>query len=84
MTGLELGEKWVNADSQVGCYLTLAQLECLEGNHDAARYALGEAKQLAANHQLTPGLDDQIAAVEIAMHAPSWREEPVAQYPQRS
>ena len=66
-TGLELGEKWGNVDSQVGCYLTLAQLAHLESNLDKARETLDRAKHLAANYQLTPGLAEQIVACETAI-----------------
>ncbi len=69
LTGLELGEKWLNADSQVSCYLTLAQLEHREGHADRAREALDRARGLAASHQLTPSLEAQIATLEAAIQA---------------
>jgi LuxR family maltose regulon positive regulatory protein len=75
LTGLDLGEKWLNADSQVSCYLTLAQLEQLEGRPEQAQDALDKARSMAASHQLTPGLEEQIAALEAAMHAPSLSKE---------
>ena len=62
--GLELAEKIVNAEGQVLCYLTLAQIEHLEGNHDEARSALEKAKHLAAKNQLPQGREEQIIAYE--------------------
>lgn len=76
LTGLELGEKWLNADSQVSCYLTLSQLEHLEGQPDQAEEALDKARSLAARHQLTPGLEEQIAALALSIHAPPLSKEP--------
>jgi len=64
LTGLELAKKWLNVDSQVGCLLTLAQVEALEGHLRKAGAALEAAKQLAASHQLTQGNQDFIAIVE--------------------
>ncbi len=66
-TGLELGKQWVNAESQVVCYLTLAQIEHLEGKPAEARTALEKAKRLAATNQLPPGREDQIKACETAI-----------------
>ncbi len=71
LTGLELGEKWVNAESQVLCHLTLAQIEFLEGNSDAARIALEKAKRLAVTHQLPAHRHEQIAACERAISTAS-------------
>ncbi len=67
VTGLELGEKWVNAESQVVCYLTLAQIEHLEGKPAEARTALEKAKRLAATNQLPPGREEQIRACATAI-----------------
>ena len=75
LTSLELGESWPNADSQVSCYLTLAQLEQLEGHPDQAEQALDKAKSLAANHQLGPGLAEQIADLDVALHASPFGDE---------
>ena len=69
LIGLELAGKWVNPDSQVGCYITLARTEHMEGNLDDAWEALEKAKQLAANYQLTPGLDEEILACETVISA---------------
>ncbi|MBC8504054.1 MAG: AAA family ATPase [Anaerolineales bacterium] len=63
-TGLELGEKWRNPDSQIGCYLALAYIENLEGNPEAARSLMEKTKHLVATHQLTPGQEEQIKAYE--------------------
>ena len=71
LTGLELGEKWVNAESQVLCHLTLAHIEILEGKPDAARLALEKAKRLAVTHQLPAYRQEQIAACERAISTAS-------------
>lgn len=67
LTGLELAEKWINAEGQLICYLTLAQIEHLEGRPDAARTALDEARRLAATNQIPPGREEQIKAYETAI-----------------
>ncbi len=69
LIGLELAGKWVNADSQVSCYITLALTEHMEGNLDVAWEALEKAKQLAVSYQLTPGLDEEILACETMISA---------------
>jgi len=69
--GLELAKKWVNVDGQVSSYLVLAQIAQLEGNLDDAVINLKNAKQLAATHQITPPLDEQIVEVEKAIFNPS-------------
>ena len=69
LTGLELAEKMVSADNQVYCYLTLAQVEHLEGNSDEARAVLENVKRLAATHDLWPGAQEQITACETAILA---------------
>ena len=69
LIGLDLAGKWVNPDSETGCYLTLARTEHMEGNIDDAWKALENAKQLAVHYQLTPGLDEQILACEMAISA---------------
>ena len=66
-TGLELGKQWGNLESQVVCYLTLAQIEQLEGKPAEARMALEKAKRLAATNQLPPGRKEQIKVVETAI-----------------
>lgn len=63
-TGLELGERWLNAESQIVAYLALAKIEHLEGQQDAARKALEKAKRLAASHQVPPPRVAQIMACE--------------------
>jgi LuxR family maltose regulon positive regulatory protein len=65
--GIQLGERWVNADSQVGCLLTLAQIHHLEGDVAAAQSALEKAKQLAATHTLTPDAPESIARIEALL-----------------
>jgi len=67
LIGLELAEKIVNAEGQILCYLTLAQIEHLEENPDEAQTALKKAKRLAANHHLPPGREEQIKACEMAI-----------------
>jgi len=69
LTGLELAEQMVSADNQVYCYLTLTQIEHLEGNPDKARAALEKAKRIAAIHDLWPGAKEQIAAYETSILA---------------
>ena len=69
LIGLELAGKWVNADSQVSCYITLALTEHMEGNLDVAWEALEKAKQLAVSYQLTPGIDEEILACETVISA---------------
>lgn len=66
---LELGEKWVNVESQAAGYLALAQIEKSEGHPDEAQAALKKARHLAATHQLTPDLEEEIAAFERAFSA---------------
>ena len=68
--GLELGKQWGNAESQIVCYLTLAQVEHLEGKPSEARIALENAKDLAAAYHLPPGREEQIKACEAAIFTP--------------
>jgi ATP/maltotriose-dependent transcriptional regulator MalT len=65
--GKELAEQWVNVDSQVGCLLTLAQINHAEGNPDEAQLALEEAKWLAGKHVLTPDAPESIAEIEALL-----------------
>ncbi|MEZ4660307.1 MAG: LuxR C-terminal-related transcriptional regulator [Caldilineaceae bacterium] len=69
LTGLALGERWVNADSQVRSYAILAQIDCFEGKPSAARVALNKAKDLAAEHDLTPGLAESLLDCERNLFA---------------
>jgi len=64
LTGLNMAEKLVNAEGQILCYLTLAQVAHFEGKPDEAQTILKKAKQLAANAQLPPGREEQISACE--------------------
>jgi len=64
LTGLDMAKKIVNAEGQMLCYLTLAQVEYFEGNFEAAQAALEKAKRLAARHRLPPGREKQIQACE--------------------
>jgi LuxR family transcriptional regulator, maltose regulon positive regulatory protein len=64
LMGLELGERWLNPDSQVSCYLALAQIEHREGNPDEAREALDKAKHLAAVNHISSDLVEQITTCE--------------------
>ncbi len=68
-TGLELGEQWLNAESQIVSLLALAKIEHGEGQQDAARKALEQAKHLAASHRVPPPRIVQIAACEQAIAA---------------
>ncbi len=68
-TGLELGERWLNAESQIASYLALARIEHLEGQSGAAQTALEQAKRLAALYQVPPPRDEQIVACEQAIAA---------------
>jgi len=63
-TGLELARQWGNVDTLAGSYLALANVSLLEGNFEEAQLAIDEAKRLAADHNLTPGYEDRIAAIE--------------------
>jgi LuxR family maltose regulon positive regulatory protein len=64
-TGFELGEIWMNIESQINSLLVLAQVAQLEGNNTEALQALQQARHLAGTHVLTPGTD---AAIEnVAM-----------------
>ena len=63
-TALELAKQWGHKDSLAGSYLALAHIERLEGNPAEAQLALGEAKQIAATHSLTPGFEDLLADFE--------------------
>lgn len=67
-TGIELGEQWFNVDSQLGGYLTLAQVAHLEGNSNEAQSMLEKAKQLFATHTLTPDVSQHIADCEAFLH----------------
>jgi len=64
LKGLALGEQWINADSRVGCLLTLAQVSHLEGNFNDAQSRLEEAKQIASSRSLTPNIYGRIKACE--------------------
>jgi LuxR family maltose regulon positive regulatory protein len=68
-TGFELGEQWLNPDSQVNCLLTLAQVAQFEGNYPEAQQALEQAKHLAATYDLTPGTEPLIKNVESSIRA---------------
>jgi len=63
-TGLDLSAQWGNPENRIGCYLALAHVFYREGDPAEARIALNEARQLAANHHLTLGLEGRIAAYE--------------------
>jgi LuxR family maltose regulon positive regulatory protein len=69
LIGLELAKKMVNAEGQILCYLTLAQVEHLEGNPDEARIILDKAKRLAATNQLPASRQEQIEACEKTLSA---------------
>jgi len=69
LTGLDLGKKWINTDSQISCYLTLAKIEHFEGNLDEARAALERAKHLAASYQIPLDMEEKINACETAIFA---------------
>ena len=71
--GLELGKRWVNADSQASSYLVLAEIAKFEGNLDQALAYLENAKRLAETYQLTPPLDEQIIAYKTALFSPQSR-----------
>ena len=61
----------VNAEGQILCYLTLAQIEHHEGHSDKARIALEKAKRLATTTQLPLGRQEQILACETAISTAS-------------
>ncbi len=63
-TAIRLGEKWVNADSQLYGHLTLARVSANERNLLAARRELSKAKQIAETHNLTPNVPGDIREVE--------------------
>jgi LuxR family maltose regulon positive regulatory protein len=67
--GVELGAQWMNADSQISSLLALAQAAQLEGKSDEAAEALGQARQLAETHVLTPGTSALIEDVERQIQA---------------
>ena len=69
VTGVELGRQWGNVDSLASSYLALAHIARLEGNPEEAELALDEAKRLAATHNLTPDLEEEINAFEAAIFA---------------
>lgn len=66
-TGVQLGEQWSNADSQVGCHLVLAQVAHLECNRHEAQLSLSRVKELAATHTLTPEAGGLIAECEAML-----------------
>jgi LuxR family maltose regulon positive regulatory protein len=63
-TGVELAGQWGNVDSLAGNYLSLAQINQLEGKSSEAQLALEEAKKIAATHTLTPGFEERLAVIE--------------------
>jgi len=67
LSGLELGEKWLNPDSQISCFLVLAQIEHLQGEPAEANEALEKAKRLAATYQAAATTEEQIKACEKAI-----------------
>jgi LuxR family maltose regulon positive regulatory protein len=69
LTGLNLGKKWVNRDSQIVCYLILAQIEQLEGQADEASASLEEARRLATSYQVPPEISMRIMACEAALES---------------
>lgn len=64
LTGLDMAKKIVNAEGQILCYLTLAQVEYFDGNFEVAQATLEKAKRLAAKHRLPPGSEKKIQACE--------------------
>ncbi len=62
--GIELADRWGNMDSLAGNYLSLAQINQLEGQASEAQQALEQVKQIAATHTLTPGIEERLAAIE--------------------
>lgn len=67
LKGVELGELWANMDSLVSSYLTLAQVEHLDGNPVKARSLLEQAKHLAAAHTLSPTMAQQFEICEARL-----------------
>ncbi len=69
-TGVELGERWANSDSQIGSLLTLAEVALAAGQAAQAGGALEHARRLAESHLLTPGtqayLEDFAARLQAA------------------
>ncbi len=62
--GVELAGQWGNMDSLASNYLSLAQINQLEGNRIEAQQALEEVKKIAATHTLTPGIEERMAGIE--------------------
>lgn len=67
--GVELAEQWGNMDSLAGNYLSLAQVNQLEGKSSAAQLALEEVKKIASTHTLTPGIAERLALIETRVDA---------------
>ena len=62
--GVELAGQWGNMDSLAGNYLSLAQINQLEGDSNEAQLALEKVKQIAATHTLSPGFEERLAGIE--------------------
>ena len=59
-TGFELGQQWLNPDSQIGSLLTLAQVAQQEGDPEAAQRLLDEVTRIASTSAVMPGTDVSI------------------------
>lgn len=64
MIGLELGEKWANTESQIACFMILAQIEHLEEHPVEARTFLEKAQRLAAAYPPPPHRDEKLKSLE--------------------
>jgi ATP/maltotriose-dependent transcriptional regulator MalT len=62
--GVELAGQWGNMDSLAGNYLSLAQINLMEGNPGEAQSALEEVRQITTTHTLTPGIEKRLAGIE--------------------
>ncbi|TFH32771.1 MAG: tetratricopeptide repeat protein, partial [Anaerolineales bacterium] len=68
-TGFELGQQWLNPDSQIGSLLTLAQVAQLEGDPDEAQRLLDEVTRIASTRDLMPGTDAYIERAKIQIQS---------------
>jgi LuxR family maltose regulon positive regulatory protein len=69
--GVELSEKWGQAESLASSFVTLAKVELSQGNHSGAKGAILKAEEIIATHSTSPGMSERIAAWKRDVLEPS-------------
>ena len=76
---VDLGEQWINADSQVRGLLALARVAHFEGSPNEAYRYLEKAKQIGATYSLVPDAIQGIAQTEQFLQSSTSRRRGINQ-----